>query len=101
LIAKPKVFLEFGLPRLDRSLDIVVFVNGVHGHKNGLLGTDSGESKWPIRLASNAKCSGKTAKEYGHMRHTHGVQTNRLLIARTIDHSLQDELASDCTAKAS
>ena len=73
----------------------------VHGHKNGLLGTDSGVSKWPIRLASNAKCSGKTAKEYGHMRHTHGVQTNRLLIARTIDHSLQDELASDCTAKAS
>jgi hypothetical protein len=73
----------------------------VQGHKSGLLGTDSGVCKWPIRLASNAKCSGKTAREYGHMRHLHGVQTNRLLIARTIDHSLQDEMASDCSAKAS
>lgn len=35
----------------------------VQGHKNGLLGTDSGLDKWPIRLASIAKCSGKTARE--------------------------------------
>ncbi|AMS29988.1 MAG TPA: hypothetical protein DIU09_00480 [Hyphomonadaceae bacterium] len=72
---------------------------GVQGHKNGLLGTDSGVSKWPIRLASNAKCSSKTGREYGHMRHIHGAQTNRLLIARTFDHSLQDKLASGCTVK--
>ncbi len=25
----------------------------VQGHKNGLLGTDSGVGKWPIRLSSN------------------------------------------------
>lgn len=73
----------------------------VQGHKNGLFGTDSGISKWPICLASNAKCPGKTARKYGHMRQLYGVQTNRLLIASTIGHSLQDELASDCTVKAS
>ena len=71
----------------------------VQGHKNSLLGIDSGEGKWPICLASNAKCSVKTAREYSHVKHAYGMQTIRSLNARTIDHSVQDELAADCTVK--
>ena len=73
----------------------------VQCHKNGLLGSDSGVSKWPICLASNANCLGKNATAYGHMRQIYDVQTDRLLIARTIDHSLQNELANDCSVRPS
>jgi hypothetical protein len=59
----------------------------VQGHQNGLLKTDRHAAKLPIHLDRNAKCLDINAKDYCHLRHSNGMQTNPLLIPTTIGDS--------------
>lgn len=59
----------------------------VQGHQNGLLWTDRNPAKLPIHLDSIAKCLDINAKDYCHLRHSNGMQTNPLLIPTTIGNS--------------
>ncbi len=59
----------------------------VQGHQNGLLWTDRNPAKLPIHLDSIAKCLDINAKDYCHLRHSNGMQTNPLLISTTIGDS--------------
>jgi hypothetical protein len=59
----------------------------VQGRQNGSLKTDRHAAKLPIHLDSIAKCLDINAKDYCHLRHSSGIQTNPLLIPTTFGNS--------------